>query len=410
MAACEYPLSGDDFITITELRANPPLWYGYVDNDPPDRGADSMLELDPFTLPVRQSHVNCFQECPRKFLFKYRFGLVPKSWVNTPAADVGVFAHIFYTSWLEGVTDEVAMKRATDEADMITLAYEQATKGPLAQDPASFRVSIEKRLLQARAMVDVYKDITVRDTTKRVIHVEEEVVVTSPHLRTKIGGRIDAILEDVKTGALWLYDFKTTIESLHEFQATLRWSPQVWLYRALVTAKYPDRAVAGFIHPMMKRPQIVMSGEDRDFELYEHTFTKGKRKGETEMRKTFTNENPRYENYLARVRRKILAQGEYQLEAADRIKDPWVLTSHLHFHGGNGIGSMEFQALIHQVAKASKAGTQLWRYPRANKNVCMPLKGSPCEFLRFCSKASAEWKHERKNHYVQVRLDKELSK
>ena len=57
----------------------------------------------------------------------------------------------------------------------------------------------------------------------------------------------------------------------------------------------------GFILNIVQVPGIKFGTYDRDYTEYEHTFIRGKRKGETEMRKEYTGE-PTFENYLARCK------------------------------------------------------------------------------------------------------------
>jgi hypothetical protein len=83
----------------------------------------------------------------------------------------------------------------------------------------------------------------------------------------------------------------------------------------------PDTKVGGMIHIAVQKPTIEFGMNDRDFEEKEHTLSRGPRKGQIELRKTYSGE-PRWENYRDRCKRWFLAKGEYEDKKPERNSDP----------------------------------------------------------------------------------------
>jgi len=92
-----------------------------------------------------------------------------------------------------------------------------------------------------------------------------------------------------------------------------------------------DITIGGMMHLAVQKAGIEFCGEDRDFVWEEYTLKKGKRKGQIEMRKNFTSDEPVFSNYVSRVGRWYKGEMEYLDKQAERTENPPVNISFTTF-------------------------------------------------------------------------------
>lgn len=164
--------------------------------------------------------------------------------------------------------------------------------------------------------------------------------------------QVDRLMYDEATNAVWILDPKTCPKSA---KARLSICPVEFGTRHYVNTLTEfvrngmlqtqfdlpkDVQVGGMIHIAIQKPTIKMCDEDRDFVFFEHTLTRGPRKGEVEVRKEFKSAEPTHANYVARCARWYLGQGEYEKYRAERSADPPV---NLSYTSANSVYDEEAQ-------------------------------------------------------------------
>ena len=149
----------------------------------------------------------------------------------------------------------------------------------------------------------------------------------------------DLLLYHKKQNVLFIVDAKTcsgsTINRLRtcpiEFQTQHYIHILNYLTKAgVISETYDlpeDVRVGGMIHIAVQKPTIEYGMNDRDFEIVNHEFKRGPRKGQIEERRIYSGE-PRWENYRERCKRWFLAEGEFETQKPTRVSDPPVNFSH----------------------------------------------------------------------------------
>ena len=283
-----------------------------------------------YSEPLRQSSINVCQKCKRKFLYKYRWSLYPKKVAVSPAANAGKMVH-----WLlEHGPDSVS----EFETNLQEKAQEMETMIDQGLDPFG---EIADRIKQLRDQANKAKVICQITWDRFGENPDEEVLCKEREISTGIiltdasgdlheillEGVIDKLIRSRKSGRIWARDFKTSSRDPLFTLTGYQFSTQCRLYRLLAEAFLFGEAVSkdpeyisreqigdnpqvfGFCVDWMALPNIIMSGADRDYKEYEHTFTRGARKGETEIRRDYEGE-PKFENYLNRCKQWYKDKGD----------------------------------------------------------------------------------------------------
>jgi hypothetical protein len=148
----------------------------------------------------------------------------------------------------------------------------------------------------------------------------------------------DLLLYNKETNQIWIVDGKTCSVSPRirlstcpiEFQ-TLHYSAQAY---HLMDPQYGEGAIlqryfdiplsatlGGMIHAAVQKCPLIFGKEDRPFTEYEHTFVRGERKGEVEIRRNYEGE-PTVDCYLQRQSEWYTGTGRYAHRAAEIADDP----------------------------------------------------------------------------------------
>lgn len=212
--------------------------------------------------------------------------------------------------------------------------------------------------------------------------------------------RLDLLLFQEDSRALWIVDFKTTSlpPSLRLSTCVLEFQSQHYLHGLRqnlpsLIFKFglpPDTVVGGIMHIAIQKPQIRLSREDRDFELVDVTPTRGPNKGVTRQEKRYFGE-PRVHNFLSRVVDWYTSQGLYLHTAPETAAEPRVNI------GFTPISSVLDEHGLFQYSKRLEVIQELrLREPAPENFPTNPssLRGKgkePSPFLLFATRPVDEW-------------------
>lgn len=145
----------------------------------------------------------------------------------------------------------------------------------------------------------------------------------APTERVMLTAMYDILLYHEVQNTIFIVDAKTCSESpvdrlstcplefqTQHYMMVLKYALEANLLQPLYNLP-EDVRVGGMIHMAIQKPTIEFGMKDRDYEEKEHTLTRGPRKGQVEMRRTYMGE-PRFENYLERCKNWYRATGEYE--------------------------------------------------------------------------------------------------
>jgi hypothetical protein len=216
-------------------------------------------------------------------------------------------------------------------------------RGIIGEEQTSILVREERDMLTAVAWFEAAstfkipgKNQTFREYLNanhfRVLGQEVIAKYEHPDFGTLLA-QYDLLLYHEKQEKVFIVDFKTCSESpiLRLSTCPIEFQTQHYLQickylidSKILTKKFdlpPTTGVGGMLHIAVKKPTISFGQRDRDCEVIEHTLTRGPRKGQTEIRRKYFGE-PRFENYLKRVKSWYHATDEYEDESPLRVSDP----------------------------------------------------------------------------------------
>lgn len=173
---------------------------------------------------------------------------------------------------------------------------------------------------------------TIRKPHWRVLGTEVVAEYKHPEFG-RLLAQFDMLLYHEKQNSVWIVDLKTTghnpIERLQtctiEFQTQHYMHILDWMLKEQsLTRAYEiprDARLGGMMHVAVQKPTIDFGMKDRDCDEKEHTLTRGPRKGQIEIRRTYYGE-PKIENYIKRCKDWYNATGEYEDKKAERETAP----------------------------------------------------------------------------------------
>ncbi len=270
-----------------------------------------------YKLPLRQSSVGTCLHCKRCFMFRSRWLLYPKNPGPRVAANLGRMVH-----WLlaEGPDSPPELVKNTHELQIIPLekliTEDQDPFGEAASAIRIIHASVDKAIAVASMIWDNFPPSEDEEVIACEQHVRSgfSVPTSQGSVEMELEGTLDKITRSKSSGRAWCRDFKSTSRDPNTILTGYSYSLQCRMYRLLAEsflyaaadkenpeALSPDAnpRVYGFVLDILQMPGIKMSGADRAYTEHEHTFTRGARKGETEMRRDHHGE-PILENYITR--------------------------------------------------------------------------------------------------------------
>ena len=296
----------------------------------------------PRTPAIRSSDYEMCLHCPFQYYLSRRLGLVPcLRWSS--ALSRGSWFHS--RAELMDETPEVALQQMGSllkerNEELLEICN---NRGIVGEERSSIIQREERDMLTATSWFEAASTFKIPGKDKTFIEylnanhfriLDHEVLAKYEHpdFGTLIA-QYDLLLYHEKQDKVFIVDFKTCSESpiLRLSTCPIEFQTQHYLQIAkylldsqVMNKKYDlldTTGVGGMLHIAVKKPTISFGQRDRDFEVTEHTLTRGPRKGQTEIRRKYLGE-PRFENYLRRVKSWYHATDEYEDEAPLRVSDP----------------------------------------------------------------------------------------
>lgn len=300
--------------------------------------------------PMRSSAWETFRQCPRKFLFKERYGLVPKR-SYSPALFIGDVVHTIVTAVYQGNSLGAA------EALAARKMGEAISKSPDRQR------DIEKDATMGRMLANVYFDhfeMSLKGFTVVKDLIERLLTYDHPDYVTPIQGRLDMVLKDSK-GDYWIWDLKTVSASISTVQraATFLFDPQPWFYKMLLGDELRKRdevgVVRGVYHVLLQKPSLRL------------------KRGEV------------FKDYVQRC---VLDFYDTRMKQSEESPDvhPPLLVSRVKFPSKT---PGWVRMMLGDLDGASRGSTNpIFFYP--DKNSCFNYN-SKCQFLPVCQASESTW-------------------
>ena len=280
-------------------------------------------ERETYVQPLHQSSINMCMRCRRAFMFRDRWCIFPKYGAFKQAASQGSLTHRLIEVGPEGV--EAVRNEVEIAVNELVAAIDRGEDlmGNLAAEANNLNAMFQKALVMATILWEKYprpehhKVLAKEETVKAIFRLS---LPDEPELTTELEGTVDEMVEDTKTGLIYIRDYKTSARDVAFTMTGYQWSFQLRLYRLLAgaylqgTPRYENRSPQGFILEILQTPTISFGSKDRDYKEKEHKFTRGARKGETEMRREYEGE-PTFENYLQRCREWYAEKGDEAVQS-----------------------------------------------------------------------------------------------
>ena len=258
----------------------------------------------------RQSSIGTCLHCKRAYMFRYRWCIFPGQRPFAEAANQGSIVHRLLQVGPDRIEE---VKQAIFER--VSVLEDQIEKG---EDLLGyFAVEASKLLRQfdkAVAMVTLLWERYPRPDYLKVLAQEKDVTTTfrlgmpdNTSLHIELSGILDEIDIDERTGHIYIRDYKSSGRDIEYTLTGYLYSLQCRIYRLLAGAylqgieEYKGRSPEGFILEYLRVPSIIFGDKDKDYTEHEHTFTRGARKGQVEIRRKYEGV-PTFENYLKRCK------------------------------------------------------------------------------------------------------------
>lgn len=226
-------------------------------------------------VPVTSSGMGDHELCPRKFLFRHRAGLVPRSRSVSSLRRGHVF-HAIIADLLRGGdrdwAESTVTKNLANEIQETLALVSPAGYLPNGKTPEEFVKTAEGDGKVAIAMSRAYaKFFDVQPGSIGGLEVVDTLIESE--VRQVIGsfeaGTLDVLVRDPKTGELWVFDHKTCSWDLAQYARTLPLAAQSLLYPMLartIIAPTAAAKIAGICYGIIKTPTIKCCKTD-DFDL-----------------------------------------------------------------------------------------------------------------------------------------------
>jgi hypothetical protein len=206
--------------------------------------------------PLSPSAVERFRTCPYSYQLAYEHALTASGY--NPALAIG-------RAFGDGAEAYLLAGNATPECQQLALAaacleLDRCRRAAEAKSDPERIGQIRKQASADAAKVGLMLagwGIAHADDSMRAVSTEHELSApltlrrrTSRTFRLK--GRCDAIVE--RGGKLYIYELKTTSDTVDEVEGYLRHGLQVWAYQAAAAWMWPDVEFAGAIVDIVKKP------------------------------------------------------------------------------------------------------------------------------------------------------------
>ncbi len=233
----------------------------------------------------------------------------------------------------------------------------------------------------------------------RVLGTEIVAEYKHPELG-RLLAQFDMLLYHEKQNSVWIVDLKTTahnpIERLQtcpiEFQTQHYMHILKWMLDEQSLTKpfeIPrDARLGGMMHVAVQKPSIDFGMKDRDFDEKEHELTRGPRKGQIEVRRSYFGE-PKIENYIKRCKDWYDGTGEYENKKAERDTAPPVNISKTDRMTLDTRWTTEYSSRLRLVHHYATVDPVPLSFPKSANYLMQFGKMSP--FSPFYLTSSSEW-------------------
>lgn len=327
-------------------------------------------------MDISSSAMQDFALCPRKFLYRWRLGIVPKAYQS--ALELGTLFHLGCEVIVQGGTmaeAQQAMVKAYREAEE-ALISDSDERGFLegGKDPRRVLSEMELDYAKAWAMLqEFWKNNPIDWEQYEVLSVDGRPMIEAlfrvkiPGLGSHLRGQLDLVLRKRGTNEVWIYDYKTTSKAASARAKTNRIEVQPHLYRLLLTeylrrnAPDKDLVVKGVRYFIIRKPGIKYCPNTKD--------------------------SGGLNSYVERVHK-------WYNDPANA--DEGMAVSEIHFSGRPL--TTELYLRLKEQSAASQAIPDLQRfYMVGNDSICGAFGG--CRYLNLCGNAEVLWPSIVESHY-----------
>ncbi len=232
---------------------------------------------------IRSSGMAMFDTCKRRFLYRYRFGLRPRTY--TSALNIGQFYHIIMSELYAGVPLGPALGKATEHATEVQEALTKSTSDagllPSGAPLTDTLTQMIADLQLAKVMATwVWTNYPVDFTHWEVLfHPEMLINLSYTTLATPIRVRVDVLLKNRLNNDVWIRDHKTTgLISTTDRARMVTMEIQPRLYRLAVDGLLASHnqehgtkyKCVGMMHDIIQKPRLQFSPNGLDAIVFEY--------------------------------------------------------------------------------------------------------------------------------------------
>lgn len=303
------------------------------------------------TPAIRSSDWGLIRSDPFRYMLTRRFGIQPLL-RYAEALNRGTYFHRRVELCHMGTAEALRFLTPSLESRFLELKEMCERTG---RDPKNFLEREEKDFASALAWFTAASKVRINNKGQSFVDflmqpcfriLGTEVVIAVPDIWTGILEgltittntpvrviQIDQLIYNEKENTLWDHDTKTTSQNPRQRLATVSIEFQSLHYGSVIRDALDlgllqrhfglpdDVKFGGRLHTAVQKPTIKLSDKDRDCEEHDHVLKSGKRKGQIEIRRTYSGE-PRLDNYLKRCEDWYLGQGVHIDRAPEVAGDP----------------------------------------------------------------------------------------
>jgi len=228
-------------------------------------------ELKDINAPISPSMINCGLRCQRRFLYRYRWGLVPKISPYAPSPRVGKLFHRLLElgpAEVETVRKEVAEEQ---KVLMERIRKGEDLTGDLTRTAQDLSDLFHKALVMAEIFWHKFKQPDDLETVACELTIKVRHRDTPKRHIWK--GRLDRLVRNKSTGEYWIRDIKTTAQSLNLVLTGYAWSTACRFYRLITDLwlkeneeSYKKGKLRGIILDICRTPTIKYCPTTKDKE------------------------------------------------------------------------------------------------------------------------------------------------
>lgn len=212
--------------------------------------------------PVSQSGIVNAKRCSRLFLYRHKWGIIPKRPKYVAAPNLGRLVHRIMQLGKDDikVAHEEVMK--TYNTLMERIKRGEDLEGYLAKEAKEIGDLWNKAVAVTSIYWDRYPPKEHIKTLGREIVLEAEYKTPLFQTPVPLVGIVDWPVEDTRNGNQWMRDFKTTSQPFETKMTGLTYGVQSRFYRFLAHECALWLKLKGFLLDIIKTPSIKLCGKD----------------------------------------------------------------------------------------------------------------------------------------------------